>query len=122
LPPTIESEKLKSLIEKCSQSHPGSDLTFVGTNWLSGCLEKKQFLSLESFVLKIKRQAVESTATGPPKAGLPTAASPKTFSASKFVCAQSSSNPTSTNFNAAITEQLEKLAQTYKSNNDRLFF
>ncbi len=36
----------------------------------------------------------------------------------KFVCAQSSENPTSTNLNKHITDELEKLAAAYKSTRD----
>ena len=36
----------------------------------------------------------------------------------KFVCAQSSDNPTATNLNKALTDELEKLANAYKSTKD----
>jgi hypothetical protein len=119
----VEPGKLRSLIEKCLQANPNYDLVFVGSNWLSGCLEAKRRLKFEQFDLKAKCGKLTTVKPSPgaaveaPKAK--SEPSPKTVSASKFVCAHSSVNPVSTNFNEAITRELEKLAQTYKSSNDR---
>jgi hypothetical protein len=122
---SIETSKLKGLVEKCRSSNVAGDkLIFVGTNWLSGCLEKSDLLPFEQFLLKVKK--VEETKSDVSQSDVlkndfvKSDNSPKTFSTSKFVCAQSSVNPTSSNLNEAITRELEKLAQTYKSSNDRL--
>ena len=122
----VEANKLRTLIEKCLQANPGSDLVFVGSNWLSGCLEEKRRLPFEQFDLKAKCGKFTTVSSSPATAvEAPkhrAEKSPKTVSASKFVCAHSSANPVSTNFNEAITRELEKLAQTYKSSNDRSAF
>ena len=130
---SIEASKLKSLVDKCDSVSPVSEKIFVGTSWLSGCLEQKEFVPYEPFLIKRKSNQIKLEATvnlsksedqpskgdnsdsEDSKYGVPR----KAISTSKFVCAQSSSNPTSTNLNEAITQELEKLAQTYKSKNDR---
>ena len=131
---SIEASKLKSLLDKCdSVTGPVSEKIFVGTSWLSTCLEQEQLVSYEPFLIKRKSQQIKLEATvnlsksedQPSKSDNLYSKDPKCdvtkreISTSKFVCAQSSSNPTSTNLNEAITQELEKLAQTYKSKNDR---
>jgi len=113
---------LKAFIEKCQMSTSGTETIFVGTNWLSSCLEQNLLLPFEPFILKLKpskpsqqQQPKPEAATDPPKSK----DNPQTVSTTKFVCSQSSVHPTSSNLNVAITQELEKLAQTYKSSNDR---
>ena len=124
---SIETSKLKGLLEKCRASNVAEDkIIFVGANWLSGCLEKSDLLPFDQFILKTK--TVEKAESDNSQNDISTKdisksdVSPKTFSSSKFVCSQSSVHPTSTNLNESITRELEKLAQTYKSTNDRFIF
>ena len=130
---SIESSKLKCLVEKCESVNPVSEKIFVGTSWLSDCLEKEQLVPYEQFLIKTKskQNKLETTANLSKSEDQPSKsdnsysndtkydASKREISTSKFVCAQSSSSPASTNLNEAITQELEKLAQTYKSKNDR---
>ena len=130
---SIEPSKLKSFVEKCESVKPDGEKIFVGTSWLSECLEKEQLMPYETHLIKkAPKQTKLETATkvctsedqpftndNLGSVALKYDASKRGVSTSKFVCAQSSNNPTSTNLNEAITKELEKLAQTYKSKNDR---
>jgi hypothetical protein len=124
---SIDKAKLRGLIEKCQMSiqNSGTENVFVGTSWLSTCLEHNIRVPFEPFVLKFKsakgcspsqqQQQQPQVSTDPPKSK----DYPRAVSTTKFVCSQSSVHPTSSNLNVAITRELEKLAQTYKSSNDR---
>ena len=128
---SMDTEKLRAIVEKCIQSFSNTKSEVVSTNWLSKCLEEKRTIETNSFRLDKKLLAIKAKAEGTSDSSGP-APEPSTSQLrtdepsvhidrvkGKFVCAQSSENSQSANLNKNITDELEKLAAAYKSSNDR---
>ena len=118
------------------------DGEFIGMSWLSKCLEEEAWIPYESYKISGSKTMNKPVGSACQKAsddkktdaGADLASADKSEDSKptagtsyidrnkhKFVCAQSSSDPSSkanTNSNKHITDQLEKLAAAYKSSND----
>ena len=133
-----EQEQRQKLAENFSENHPKlkEKVKFLKMSWLSECLEESAFIGIENYRINPnvkKAQDTSYTTSDDPSpstsCGTGTSSSNNKDESSKkvpyvdrvrhkFVCAQSSDNPLSTNVNKLITDELEKLAKAYKSTND----
>ena len=128
---SMDTEKLRPIVEKCIDSFSNSISEVISTGWVSKCLEEKRRIDTTSYRLDKKLLAKKAKEDGISESN-DSASEPSTSYSrpgeannhidrvkDKFVCAQSSENPQSANLNKNITDELEKLAAAYKSSNDR---